>query len=363
MHTSWLNKHTHWAGNSSGMPRKRLQSSVSVAPPSIEDTDTSLEMLMEMQDKLNQAVGMYGQILDGQQAYSSRIQQEAQQRQYYTQQQSYPQYAPPLQYAPSPNGYQAYAPPQRIYSPQTARAGPSLYPVMPSAGPYAPQAYQSQQYQPQLHQEYRSESTHPQYATPYPAQNPSAPQQWPASPPIERHSSLRIPSNQRQPETPQRHSSMTYGTQTEHPQRQAQGFDMPSGPLESNPSAPPAIDLSTHPTSPTASIHSNLAQPQLSTSYPSPTVTASIPLPSSPTAQAWHQHPVHQQQQPQYYQNEQQQPQFTHPQQDGSSVPPVQAQNLYSATSFPAAPAQMFPDAPSGSLEKQEQEEALLIEL
>lgn len=343
-------------------------------------------MLAEMQDKLSQAVGVYGQILDGQQAYAARRMQEQQQRQY---QQHMYSYAPPQQpYAPYPaqgytaptpyeNGhgtpYPAYVPPQQYRAPEQSRAGPSLYPSMPNlaAGPVqnAPHsAYQSQQYRP--------EASSPVLATQYPSQAYDPSRQWLADPPqsgIERHSSMRAPSMPSQPPL-HRNASLTYGTSPPVAEPQGYSVDPPLDPQQysypfasKQPTAPPPFDIASHPnSSPTNSIYSILPIAGASQSYPSP---AAVPLPMSPGlhTQPYQTVPWQQSSAPQAQPAAQsQQYQQAFQQRQAQQAPQQAAPQVYSVNSFPQAPAAVFPDAPMEAphgLERKEREEALLIEL
>ncbi|ORY35602.1 hypothetical protein BCR39DRAFT_511030 [Naematelia encephala] len=262
-----------------------------------EEKNTKQQMLQEMQSKLSEAVGVYSQILDGQQAYTAQKLQEQQQRQY----QSYaPQQYQPYHY-PQVNGHYApqYAPPQ----------APGLYPSMPN--------FQAA----------------PQYTHQYSMPITSPPQQWaPSQPTIERSSSMRVPGA---PNAPlQRHSSVTYGAEI------AQAA--PSAP-PSQETAPP-VDMASHPaSSPTTSVHAPLPPSSAPQQYTSPSLDRDVPLSNSFSQTE--------------LQNQWAQPQQWAPQQ------------VYSAASFPVAPAAVFPDAPTEEfqqprgVEKHEQEEALLIEL
>ncbi|WWD19042.1 hypothetical protein CI109_103500 [Kwoniella shandongensis] len=374
----------------------------------VEEKSTKQQMLSEMQDKLSQAVGLYGQILDGQQAFAARRLQEEQQRQYQQQQQrslysyappqQYPNYVPQTGYAP-PNGYGQYVPPQPTYQPPQQSqqpAVPSLYPTMPYAGQtqgqpiYAPPQVYAQQ-------PYRQETTSPLPFASSPSQYAPQQQPWaaaPSQPNLARHTSLHIqPVSAAVPSALQRQVSMTYGAPPEPSQYHAQEA-----------SAPPPLDMTTHPSSPTASIHQPLPVPAQSqnhasaptdvssqSSYVSPT-PVSTQLSSSPSTQqhlppqqqqqwdaqgydltpsAPHAQPPQQQQQqyqPSHPQQQQQQP--AQPQQQQWQQPQSTQQlppGVYSASSFPQAlPATIFPDAPIEApkgLEKEEKEEALLIEL
>lgn len=316
-------------------------------------------MLAEMQSKLSQAVGLYGQILDGQQAYSARRMQEQQQRQYqqYNPPQSYQPYGYDNRYTspvPQANGYASYAP---QYQPPPQAAGPSLYPSIPQGQPaYTPQIYQpppQAQYQP------------PQVSQPY-GNGPYAQSQASSPPPqqtLDRHQSMRIASgSQLQPPQPQRHASMPY---THEPQGYAI-LSQPTGETAHVPSAPPPVDLASHPSTSPQSVRSALpSAPTLSSpsqaTAPMPDATRQQQMPpqSQPesSAQQWHQKQLHQ------YPQQQQNP-TPHQAQSHAEQPP---QHVYYPQSFPQAPAAVFPDAPSDeinkSVEKEEQKEALLIEL
>ena len=317
-------------------------------------------MLAEMQDKLSQAVTMYGQILDGQQHYAQRQLQEKYERQ--RQQlyqyrpisapsQSYDRYAPPL-----PNGHASpYAPPQQYQPAQEDRsAGPSMYPAMPSVVPnfvpqqYAPPLANSAPRTASPHLPYRVDSV-PLAAQPYSSAQQSQqmppqayqhlPQTYstpagPSSPGVERHSSLRTAPVAVAPPGPQRQSSMTYGA------------------------APPAIDQP--PVSP--AISKSSLPSGVSAAYTSPQSSHAHLAASPYQGPSWA--PAQPNQPPQqYYQPPAQQPQYAAPNQVPSHV--------YSPASFPPAPAAVFPDAPSTDFvlnglegqEKQTQGEALLIEL
>lgn len=338
-------------------------------------------MLAEMQDKLSQAIGLYGNILDGQQAYNAQKLQEQQQRQYAQhQQQSYGHYNPyqpqsqshtayDPRYVPQPqsNGYYA-PPPQQAYQPTSTPAAPSLYPAMPTPG-------QAQVYpnQPQEHQQAVYGQAHPYPNAPGrwnsldPGFNPAYNDptlrkqfeqqyhhaqhtQYSSQPALERHSSVRSVSSASAHNAPlQRHTSASYA----HPQYPSEQTGLnPSAahfiPAPSPaPSSAPPVDMSTHP----------IASPASSTSALPPNGLPSAPsggYNSPRTSPQKQQHPQQQQHQQQYAQQ-----------------PP---QHVYYDTSFPPAPAAVFPDAPQSEfdyqnqaqgqgMEKKEKEEALLIEL
>ncbi|CAD6577391.1 MAG: Vacuolar protein-sorting-associated protein 27 [Tremellales sp. Tagirdzhanova-0007] len=351
----------------------------------------AIEMLEEMQGKLSQAVGVYGRILDDQQAFALRKMQEQQQRQYQLQmsgyapqQQKYSQY--PTQAYPSPapqmNGHTSphptYLPPQQYQPSEYAIAGPSLYPAMPNLQaqpPYSsPATNQPRQYQPEAasslplaqvnHQVYN-----PQYD---PRQQP-----WVSQPPqtgIERHPSMRIPSGSSQHPALQRAASLSYNTMPPVAEPQVSPIEpwydhlqqeyTSSVPSSMQAEAPPPVNMASHPnSSPTTSVRSVLhahpvPQPDVSSAHISsapPTISPASPYHSHesaawPTTTQFHQ-----------YQEAQQ------VQRQSSSRPVHQiASNVYNDNSFPSAPAAVFPDAPNEvplGLEKQEREEALLIEL
>lgn len=302
-------------------------------------------MLAEMQSKLSQAVAMYGQILDGQQAYSARKLQESQQRQY-TQHQ---QYAPPQQYGYAgytpygqTNGYvsayPSYAPqPAPAQSPPPLTSGPSMYPSMPTFAPVLAQdPYTS------YHQQYS--------AQPVSQHAPPVQPQWTPQQTYE-------PASQAPPD-PARQPSVYAPTPT--PEAQA--------------SAPPPVDLASHPSTSPRAITTRLpSAPQRTASYASstsPVAPAPIGSPTRTMSESWSaqgppQSAHHQQGVPQHAPQQPYAPQQQHyaPQQTQLAAPP---QNVYSVASFPSAPAAVFPDAPSAEpqgLEKKEKEEALLIEL
>jgi growth factor-regulated tyrosine kinase substrate len=312
----------------------------------------NVEMLAEMQDKLSQAVGLYGQILDGQQAYNARKLQEQQQRQYHQHQQyqhHQQQYQPQQQqYSPYPsqqyqsNGYPTYnAYPAQQYQPPPAQAGPSLYPSMPfGQADYAPPPQQPQQQQ-QQYQPYQYQGYNPQQQLPAqqshqstvvngaPAQTSAPDSQYPYQ---QRSHPAMLGVNGRQASLNHSSEPQGYSTAASAPML-SPGIE----PTQGQASAPPPVDIASHPASSPRSTTSRLA------SHTSPTGVA-VPLPSSPEAQ-WQA----QQAQAQYSQKRQQQP-----------------AQVYNVDSFPAAPAAVFPDAPVSEphgLEKKEQEEALLIEL
>lgn len=331
-------------------------------------------MLLEMQDKISQAVGLYGQILDGQQAYSARKLQEQQQRQYQPHMYGY---QPPQQYLPygydsryasaSPqppqmNGYAPYAPQQyQPPIPSQTQAGPSLYPSIPSQSQFVPQMYQAQQSQyPQQHSPYRHDSAPiPAHAHVY--NPPVAPGHEPYAP--ETHD--RQQSIHHVPTASQRQASMTY---VPAPASEVQGYTInpPSQINDSQPSAPPPIDVSSHPSASPQSATSTL--PPQASSWKSPQPTA-IPLPTSPQP-VMHHPPQQQVQQPQLPNQAQgwPQPAQQQQQQQQPSQPSQSAQHIYTPNSFPQAPpTAVFPDAPQElppmGVEKEEQKEALLIEL
>ncbi|WVR07579.1 hypothetical protein IAU60_004621 [Kwoniella sp. DSM 27419] len=372
----------------------------------VEEKRTKQEMLAEMQAKLSQAVGLYGQILDGQQAFAARRMQEEQARRYQHQQTMYQQqqYGYGAQgYAP-PNGYAQYAPPsESAYQPtqsQAQPAAPSLYPSMPlqAQASYQPQAqgYQYRQDSPAMYAQH----------------------QWaPPQANLSRQTSLHVqPTSPPNPNGPQRHASMTYGSRPVYtPDPASQQY--PQQPVVNG--APPIPAASHPPPSPTASTRSatlpSAPQRQSSYSHPGLQIQASAPPPASdqgsyqsPTpvqqslagspSQAYNQHgqlqwdghahlaehgsdAPQQHQQPQHHQGyqqpypQQQQQQQNHqghheryePSQPSAPAPAPAPAGVYSVNSFPSAPGQIFPDAPAElpakGMEKQEQEEALLIEL
>ncbi|GMK55170.1 hypothetical protein CspeluHIS016_0202260 [Cutaneotrichosporon spelunceum] len=150
----------------------------------VEEKNTKAHILQEMQDKLSEAVALYGQILDGQQAYAQRKAQEAQHAAYYQQygyqqqQQQQGYYVPPTQ-QPYTNGYEQPAAPQAPSQLASAPAQrvPSMYPSVPQTS--APYTYQPQQYAPWQPQQpsYQSSYTHLSRSPPQPQQAP--PQQVP----------------------------------------------------------------------------------------------------------------------------------------------------------------------------------------
>ena len=325
-------------------------------------------MLAEMQNKLSQAVSLYGQILDGQQAYSARKMQEQQQRQY-AQHPAYA-YAPPTQHYDNPqmNGHAApdasYAPPQpqAVYErPRQVKAGPSLYPTMPT---YAAPPDQNLSYR--SPQQYHPRATSPIQQPYMPTQNAT---QWAASPPpeqpsMQRHSSMRVPQVTAQPFVPVRQASATYG---DVPQ-----ISQPQMGYTAEVSAPPPVDLASHPGSSPTSVKSALPAQHTANNHTSPIPVNHVPLSSSPQPQQPQQLATQsfasswQQQTPPQHTQPRTQPQLQ-VQQNNSQPYSAQPQHVYDAASFPQAPAAVFPDAPSmdpqGGLEKQEREEALLIEL
>jgi growth factor-regulated tyrosine kinase substrate len=302
-----------------------------------------------MQSKLSQAVSLYGSILDGQQAFAARQMQEQQQRQY-AQQQQYQQQPygyNPYAAAPWPqtNGHGSswYAPPQQsVHTAQPAQAGPSLYPSMPSftSPPPVQTAYQPQQY---AYAPTQMSQPPDQAANPWASSRSSHPYQQAANP---SQYSLH------------RQTSATYSSPTKES------------------SAPPPVDLASHPSSSPKEYTSNLpSAPIRSESYTS--TVSHVDQTQTPVYAQQPQHPpTHSQQQypqQQYTSPLQQAAPSLHPHQQQSSAPPQQhsqqqqqQQHVYSANSFPQAPAAVFPDAPVAEpqgLEKKEQEEALLIEL
>ncbi|WVQ68094.1 uncharacterized protein L199_006300 [Kwoniella botswanensis] len=361
-----------------------------------EEKSTKQQMLTEMQSKLSEAVSLYGQILDGQQAYSARRTQEEQQRRYQQHQSMYA-YATPQQqtypYAPQgysvPNGYAQYAPPsQPAYQPPQpqSQAAPSLYPQMPSQPNYA--QLQTQQYP------YRQEAV-----------SPSPIQTFQQQSGLARHASLHAhPISS--PPAPQRQASMTYGAPVTY------AVESPTLTPSQQETAPPVPMASHPPSSPTTSIHSSVQQasappaPSSQGSYRSPApvhnqlgsspaqwngnqyqqwdgVTSQAQQlqqqpsyePSQPVQQSYEPYPPVQQaqqvSQPPQQPHQQQQPQQQHQlQQQPNGVTSNQLPSgVYSVNSFPSAPGQIFPDAPSElplpgkTVEKEEKEEALLIEL
>ncbi|OCF42696.1 vacuolar protein sorting-associated protein 27 [Kwoniella heveanensis CBS 569] len=386
----------------------------------VEEKRTKQQMLAEMQDKLSQAVGLYGQILDGQQAYAARRVQEEQQRRYQQQQNMY---APPQQYGVYPSAPQGYAVPNGVpyqhqqaqYQPPQAQAqrqsAPSLYPSMPYQNAAQAQGQADYAYNP--YTAYRQETTSPLPLISSPAQH--AQQQWAAPPPqanLARHTSLHVQPVS-SPPPPQRQASMTYGapvitTSTYEPQSQVQ-TGAPPVPLASHP--PPSPTTSIHSTSlpsapqtvsyqqqqqqqeasqfqqasapPASSTQGSYRSPapiqaQLGTSPSQAYATLAQPQ-SQAQSQQWNGH-AHEYSQPSAPPSAppHQQHYSAPPQQANGSGPQAQAQaqlppGVYSAQSFPSAPGQIFPDAPADipdlsantkGVEREEQkEEALLIEL
>jgi growth factor-regulated tyrosine kinase substrate len=300
-------------------------------------------MLAEMQDKLSQAVGLYGHILDGQQAYAARRMQEHQQRQYQQYNMPSQQYQPygyENRYAsPAPqlNGYTSY--PQQQYQAPAQPAGPSLYPTIPQGQPtYTPQIYQPPQQTQPPQQHYQ------------PQQQPYAPYpQQPLATSPGAHSALqRHPSLNAQVAQPQRQVSMPL-------QQEPQGYAMsphPTGESSYMATAPPPVDLASHPS--TSPQSTTAALPSALPGLASPNhVQAQMP----PMQSDHHAYPTQHPPQPQQQQQSQ-------PQQQ------QQQQHVYYPQSFPQAPAAVFPDAPSDDIsnsnklaEKEEPKEALLIEL
>lgn len=356
-------------------------------------------MLMEMQDKLSQAVNLYGQILDGQQAYAAKRVQEEQARRYQQQQQSYyaQQYQPQAQLYGQypPNSYQAFAPPQQVYQPPQpqpqaqAQHAPSLYPTMPYTTPNFASPQQQQVYPQQPH--------------------PSPYTQWPLAPShvqpgLARQASVVVPPvSSPVPAGVQRQASMTYGAPipvAEQSQRQQQqqyaavpSFASGAAPVDI-PSAPPPVDLSTHPSSPQK--HSHIpsqppaqspyeSQPQEIPSQREMQYGASAPPPDSvgsymsegmvgsvKSRHEQEQATLQAQPQPQSQASAQtqaqSQPQLQAQPQQNQYAPQAQlSAGVYNADSFPQPlPPTIFPDAPveaAKGLEKGEKEEGLLIEL
>jgi len=228
-----------------------------------------------------------------------------------------------------------------------------MYPSMPSFAPPAPESYGYNAPPPQQQPYgYTGQAQPYQYAPP---QQPQQPQQQWAAPP------------------------QSYDP---HAARNAPHVIIPSQP-ELSASAPPPVDLASHPSSSPRSI--TTAMP----SAPQRTVSYASTSPSQPTqiATSWGSQSAQQQQQHSYPQQQYEQaepsangylPQLYPPQQQQQAPPqqhqqPYQdqaqqpsQQNVYSAASFPPAPAAVFPDAPSAEptgLEKKEADEPLLIEL
>ncbi|WWC71583.1 uncharacterized protein I206_105541 [Kwoniella pini CBS 10737] len=363
-----------------------------------EEKSTKQQMLAEMQGKLSEAVSLYGQILDGQQAYSARRIQEEQQRRYQQNQSMYayasPQQQNPYSYVqqtyPTANGYGQYNP-QTLYQPPQpqapAHAAPSLYPQMPLQAAATPQTNYAQTQQ----IPYRPETISPHPVQP--VQQYYNPQ---AQSSLARHPSLnsQLVSS---PSAPHRQVSVTYGSAPT-----SVAIDT------TQQQAPPVPTASHPPSSPPTSLHSVAHQasappaPSSQGSYKSP-----APLhnqldpqpqwnaqPSQPPQQQWN--GVQEQQQQQQPQQSYQQgsyapsqaiqqsyepyPQVQPPQQQQQSAQHTQQHQqqiqqsngilpsgVYNVNSFPSAPGQIFPDAPSEiplkTVEKEEKEEALLIEL
>lgn len=328
-----------------------------------EEKTTKQAMLMEMQHKLNEAVSLYGQVLDGQQAYAQRKAQEARQAQY-----PY-QYAPPQHYSPYPqqpfsNGYhvpQGYVPPMHAptqpsmvaqQQPQPAQPQsntPSLYPAMPNY------AYPQQSYAPPA-AGYQSWQPGPQPSTSRQNSYAAAPQQ-------SRQNSYAAPQHTGQSYAPSEQSSYAAAPEPHLP---SQATPVPSG--------PPPIDLASHPSMSPRSITSSLpsapypapSAPARSASYSSP-IKASAPLASpisetlpptsiAATTASAPQHAVAPAPAPVSAPSAPNPWNETKPQQTG-----------YTPSMFPSAPP-MFPSAPEGFTEPTAEapparEEPLLIEL
>ncbi|WVQ99978.1 hypothetical protein IAU59_007121 [Kwoniella sp. CBS 9459] len=388
----------------------------------VEEKRTKQQMLVEMQDKLSQAVGLYGQILDGQQAYAARRVQEEQHRHYQQQQQHQSMYAPPQRYGAYPTAPQGYAVPNGVpyqqhpsqqiaYQPQPSQpqsqAASSLYPSMPYQNPAQP-IYAQHPYA------YRPDATSPLPSAPSttPAQYAQQQQHWvPPQANLARHTSLHVQPVS-SPPPPQRQASMSYGAPTMAAQEPASTASngAPPVPLASHP--PPSPTASTHSTSLPSAPQKISYQPQQQQQHPEPASQYQASAPPAPSSQDSYRSPVSGQAQlgsspnqtytappqtqtqqwnghsqeyaqpsapsaPPQQQHYQPQPQYNvgappqaHADQAGQAQLP---QGVYSAQSFPSAPGQIFPDAPADlpdlsintkSLEKEEQkEEALLIEL
>ncbi|WVN85884.1 uncharacterized protein L203_101036 [Cryptococcus depauperatus CBS 7841] len=376
----------------------------------VEEKATKQQMLMEMQAKLSEAVHLYGQILDGQQAYTQRKLQEEQARRYQEQQQ---QYYGVQQYQTQPysqymsNGFQQSAAPQQYYQPprsqtQTQTVAPSMYPSIPlvTSG-FIPQ-------QPFRQEATSMPSAYSPHWTPSPApihSSTQTQQQSVASKDFSVNTSFVSSPNL---SVPHRQTSATYDAPVPVIEDNSTIHAQPSIPREIS-SAPPPVDLSTHPSSPTrqTSLSSALLQAshsqeiliQSTPHAPSVDLSRNGPYANEMTfgntfmettamgpeetqyerSQEVQQYPTQAQQQPtlpytrpnhsqsQNQSQSQSQLQYAMPnaqaQQQQHQLPP----GHYNAASFPQPlPPTVFPDAPLDApkgLEKQEKEETLLIEL
>lgn len=392
----------------------------------------SSEMLAEMQAKLTEAVSLYGSVLDGQQAYAARRMQEQQQarytQQYQPQQYPYshyqPQQAAPYGYQvhsqaphahaqqPYTNGYSsspyAYAPPQQQAAPQAAAAS-GLYPSMPPIGQPAAQPYGASPYAPQAQQYPAHSQSHQAYASPastYPEQVPQQydayaatpqqqqQQQQQSHPGLQRASSLSYAptpqgvyspaQNPSAPSAPSRSLSSSYMSDTTpvasvgsaptpipdfgapsapvHATAPGSTGAMGSSPANSIHASAPPVDLASHPSlsprSDTVALPGTGVQRSTSFSYARQQQQQQQ---VSPQKQAAALHQQQQYHQPSPAQVPQQQQQQQHPTQQASGP-------VYYETSFPPAPAAVFPDAPVEEPERdkvqhEQPKEAMLIEL
>jgi growth factor-regulated tyrosine kinase substrate len=355
-----------------------------------EEKTTKTQMLMEMQAKLNDAVALYGSILDRQAAYAQRKAQEAQharfaaaQQQPYAQQWGAPQQQqyygayPQQQYA---NGY---------YVPQQPYAQPA--PPQAQAQAHAPAPVQSQSPQPQ-HAQPQTQPTSSMYPTmpAYGYQPQYLYQPWQAQAP-QQHAQPSAPSRQSSYASPAAQSPAAYASPAP---AEAQ---LPSAPLAAPVAqGPPPIDMASHPSLSPRTVPSTLpaqaqATPQFAPSAPArspsytspmaataplaspPVGTTSVPpfaqaAPSAPPAASVPAAPA----QPQA----QQVPSAPAPAPVSAPSAPNPWQNEYAALQQqPQQPPQqsynaaMFPSAPSGFANPEPaapppaREEALLIEL
>ncbi|EIW67290.1 hypothetical protein TREMEDRAFT_33875 [Tremella mesenterica DSM 1558] len=332
-----------------------------------EEKTTKQQMLMEMQDKLSQAITLYGQILDGQQAYAARKLQEEQHKRY--QQYYNPQYAPQYGYNPQSQATSSYsyAPPQQAAYQSLPSQSNGLYPNMPNM------MTSYQPFQPQM------------------------------APKAYTYNSEPVQTSQQAVPVQSLHNDQT-NLQRQVSVNSVQGYSVPS--VTQEVSAPP-VDITSHPSASPQSSKSPLPI-QRSASYSSSNAQISSPTTQQYLSQLQSQPPQQYHSQPQFQSTQSYLPQSQPPQLQAQyhppqlqPQPPLQQQqqqtqpsqpyqlqprrpsepssqvangwqpspqmngyqpHVYSASSFPSAPP-AFPDAPQDLPTPEAPKEALLIEL
>ncbi|KDQ17517.1 hypothetical protein BOTBODRAFT_29697 [Botryobasidium botryosum FD-172 SS1] len=263
---------------------------------SLDDTGKKEQLLMEMNDKLSQAVKLYDQLLTEQLSYHSRASQPAYRQQQYQQYQQ-PQQGPSHAYAqsPAPVPMTHVSPPpmhQQIYSPPPMQqSGPELSrsPVVDSryaASPMPPQRQDSlarssfapPPQQPLADSRYAQGPIQPQLAHAQFAGQPHAPPNGSAEPPREQMQ-YSAPSLQHQaytpvPTTPAPEQPTTQPLSPSYPSQYAP-------PQQSFASPPPPPQAHQYPTTPSSysSAPKQASQPQSSNIFPSfPSAPKTEPL-------------------------------------------------------------------------------------